>query len=229
MVRRFGLGLALVLAASGPVGAGQDALSAWQAGEIDAARAIWAEQAAAGDAAARFNLGILADDPQDTRRSADAPARDLSQAVAHYRASAQAGYAPAAYNLGVILLAGGAGIASDRGQAIAWLREAARAGDVLAQARLGDVLTDPNAPEGAEGAAEGAAWHLRAAEADHAPSQVALSMLYARGVGVARDLSEAAAWAERAETTQMMTGDVAYCTPESAALVAACRRRTPLP
>lgn len=221
--------VALIAVLATAPGADAGALAAWQAGDVAAAQALWRQAAADGDAAALFNLGILADDPQDVRRTGDAPGRDLTEAVGHYRAAAAAGFAPAAYNLGVILLTGGIGVGPDRAEGLAWLRRAAEAGDVLAQARLGRELTAEDALEGPAGAAEGAAWHLRAAQADHAPSQFALSMLYARGIGVARDLSEAALWAERAEATQMVTGDIAYCTPQSARLVAACRRRTPLP
>jgi hypothetical protein len=52
-------------------------------------------------------------------------------------------------------------------------------------------------------------------------------MLYARGHGVEMDLDAANLWFEKADQTQMMSGDIAYCTPESAALLERCRRITP--
>ena len=222
--RRGLAGLALVLGlASGVARADSapEAAAAWERGDLAAARAIWQGLAAAGEGAAIFNLGVLADTPPD------GAARDPVAALGQYRAAAAAGFMPAFYNIGVLLLEGDGEVAADRAAALEALREGARAGDILAQMRLGEVLSAPDAPEGAAGAAEGTEWFLRAAEAKYAPAQFAVSMAYALGRGVDVDLDLAALWAERAEVTQMMSGDIAYCTPESAALLARCRRQTP--
>ena len=211
----------------------EQAWRAWTAGDSAAARQAWQGAAAAGSAVAQFNLGVLADMPplpgSGDASAEGALARDPAAALRAYRQAAAQGHRGAFYTLGVMLLEGDIGVAPDRAEGLSWLRRAAEAGDVMAQMRLGEALSAADAPEGAAGAAEGAGWYLRAAETDHAPAQFAVSMLYARGHGFARDLGAAAYWAERAELTQMVTGDIGYCTPESARLLAACRRRTPLP
>jgi len=218
-------GLALVLG----IGAGlaqaegaPDAGAAWERLDFSAARTIWQGLAAAGDGAAHFNLGILADTPPD------GTARDPEAALGHYRAAAAAGFAPAFYNIGDLLLGGDGPVAADRAAALEALRAGAKAGDILAQMRLGEVLSAADAPEGPAGAAEGGEWYLRTAEENYAPAQFAASMAYALGRGVDVDLDLASLWAERAEVTQMMSGDIAYCTPASAPLVPRCRRQTPL-
>lgn len=223
LVVALGLGglAAPAMADTAPKDAPEAAL-AWERGDIGAARTIWQTLAANGDGAALFNLGVLADVPPD-----GAP-RDPQAALDLYLKAAAAGFTPAFYNLGVMLLAGDGPVAADRARALEWLRAGATAGDILAQMRLGEVLSAADAPEGPAGATEGAAWFLRAAEANFAPAQFAASMLYALGRGVEPDLDLAAHWAERAEVTQMMSGDIAYCVPASAPLVERCRRRTPL-
>lgn len=200
----------------------RDAADAWVRGDIAAAQALWQDLATTGNPRAQFNLGIIADSaPQGVTR-------DAALAYRHYVDAAEGGFAPAYYNLGVMLLAGDDGVPANRAEAIDWLRAAANTGDILAMVRLGEDLTADASADGALGADEGAAWYLRAAEADFAPAQSAVSMLYARGRGLPRDLGAAASWAERAELTTMVTGDVGYCIPSSAPLLAKCRRITPL-
>jgi TPR repeat protein len=62
--------------------------------------------------------------------------QDYATAVTWYRHAAEAGYADAQYNLGVMYRKG-QGVPKDYAEAIKWYRRAAEAGDADAQAVLG--------------------------------------------------------------------------------------------
>jgi TPR repeat protein len=93
---------------------------AYRDGDFDAARRYWGAQAAAGDPAALFMLGYLAESGLGAPWSARA-------ASAWYRAAAEGGHAEAAWRLGRLYEAG-LGVAPDDAEARRWYRLAADGG-----------------------------------------------------------------------------------------------------
>ena len=87
------------------------------------------QRAAAGDATAQFEFGILYYYGQGI-------AQDYGQARAWWEKAAAQGHAKAQFNLG-LLYAKGQGVAQDYGQARVWWEKAAAQGDAKAQYALG--------------------------------------------------------------------------------------------
>ncbi len=133
--RRFALVAAMVAAMAGSPGdvrAGSDfadAASAYAAGDYGHAASLWRGLAEAGDPAAQFNMGLMAE------AGFGMPA-DAVVAAAWYRRAAAQGLAAAQYNLAV-LLTGGRGIAEDLGEALYWLSVASRLDDHETSGRAG--------------------------------------------------------------------------------------------
>jgi TPR repeat protein len=97
-VRRIAAGLffAFLAAAASPLrGDDRDARRAFDAGRFDEARHLWLPLAAAGDAEAALNLGLL----YDLGRGVP---HDSSIAYRWYRQAAEAGLAQAAFNVAVL-------------------------------------------------------------------------------------------------------------------------------
>ncbi|MCC1480204.1 tetratricopeptide repeat protein [Roseibaca sp. Y0-43] len=159
-----------------------DGLAALEAGDAQAARAIWQPLAERGDVLAQYNLGVL-----NLREGGDAlgwftlaaeagylpaqtaaagllaDAQDWDEAARWYAAAAGQGDAASAHSLGLLHDRGLLGEAA-RPQAERWYRAAAEAGHVPAQFALGALLTERGAPEAAT-------WFQRAAEAGHLEAQ----------------------------------------------------------
>ncbi len=102
------------------VAAAPDPFEAYRHGEFTEARRVWNEQAAAGDPAAQFMLGYLAEAGLGAPWSA-------RTAAAWYQAAADRGHAEAMWRLGRLYEAG-LGVAPDETQARRWYRAAAQAG-----------------------------------------------------------------------------------------------------
>jgi TPR repeat protein len=175
----------IIVLACGPAQAqlrAADGLAALEAGDADAARAIWAPLAERGDLLAQYNLGVLnLRDGGDALRwftlAAEAgylpaqiaaagllaDAQDWDGAARWYAAAAEQGDAPAAHSLGVLHDRGLLGDAA-RPQAERWFRQAAEGGHVPAKFALGALLAERDAPDAA-------AWFERAAEAGHVEAQ----------------------------------------------------------
>jgi hypothetical protein len=104
-------------------------IHAYRDGDFAAARRYWGAQAGAGDPAAQFMLGYLAEAGLGAPWSARA-------AAAWYRAAADGGHAEAAWRLGRLYEAG-LGVAPDDGEARRWFRAAADLGHGEAAFALG--------------------------------------------------------------------------------------------
>ncbi|MBC6440119.1 MAG: SEL1-like repeat protein [Rhodospirillales bacterium] len=117
--------------------------------------------------------------------------RDTEQALAWYRAAADAGLAEAENNL-ALMYERGEGVPKDLATAVSWYRRAADKGLAVAQNNLGIMLqygrgvaVDPVA----------AAMRYRAAAMGGDPfGQINLANACANGLGVAQDFAEAYAW-----------------------------------
>ena len=146
-----------------------EGVAAYSRGDFVAAAEIWREDAAAGDAAAQRNLGLLYLNGQGVpknevaavewfRRSSDqgfprasanlaemylrgiGVPRDPERAVAFYQRAAEGGLAEAQHNL-AILIDAGFGVARDPELARRWFQRAAAAGHVPAQEWLRDTAS----------------------------------------------------------------------------------------
>ena len=87
--------------------------------------------------------------------------QDHVEAAKWYRKSAEAGYAPAQCNLGVMYVKGN-GVKQDRVEAAKWFRKSAEAGNTLAQCNLGIVYANGKGVE--QDLAEALKWVQLAAE-----------------------------------------------------------------
>ena len=141
------------------------------------------DAAAAGDARAQHNLGLLYAtgnaSPENRRR---AP-------IWLHRAAAQ-GLPEAAYHLGVIYERGEL-VAKDRQKAVRFYRRAAEANHARAQHNLAVALGTGNGS--AADVVQAASWLRAAAAAGIPESQYGLGLLYEQGLGVARDPAAAVA------------------------------------
>lgn len=172
----LGLALALAQPAAAQLRAA-DGLAALDAGDADAARAIWAALAARGDVLAQHNLAVL-------MLTGQGGAQDMDGALIWFEAAALQGHLPAQQVL--------AGLALERGDtdvARRWYLAAAEAGDAGAQFALAKLLERAGDPEGA------LRWYQAAAEQGLVGAQFSLAAALAeRGAHAqAADWFEAAA------------------------------------
>ncbi|MFK7792396.1 MAG: peptidoglycan-binding protein [Devosiaceae bacterium] len=141
--------------------------------------------AAGGDAAAEFEVATRFMEGRFVPQ-------DLETAAHWYGRAASQGIVPAAYRLGSFYEQG-RGVDRDRDGAIAWYERAALGGNPRAMHNLAVM-----AAEGANGAspdfARAAGWFIPASNRGLADSQFNLAVLFARGMGVERDLMESYKW-----------------------------------
>jgi TPR repeat protein len=149
----------------------------------DAQAAIWWRRAAAGNVAvAQYNLAVMHENALGRLEKSDA------LAVALYRAAADAGDAPAIFNLGCCFN-DGSGVPQDKAMAVRLWLQAADKGHAKAEAALALAYTL------GEGVAQDYAAALRfarrAADQGDAGGMTNLGVLYVNGWGVPQDLREA--------------------------------------
>jgi TPR repeat protein len=100
-----------------------------------------------------------------------------------------------------VLERGGQAFAACRVEGEIRLREAAGAGFVYAQLRLGDYLFDnpriPPGPEKEGARAESTKWYLLAADQGNADAMLHAANAYAQGIGVKQDPARARQWVAR--------------------------------
>ena len=117
------------------------------------------------------------------------------EAVAAYKAKADAGDAEAQCNLGWCY-AYGEGVETNKVEAVKWYRKAAEQGDAFAQCMLG------RCHEKGEGVkkdmVEAVKWYRKAAEQGDADAQRVLCWCYTTGEGVKKDMTEAVKWYRKA-------------------------------
>ncbi|MGH6813390.1 MAG: tetratricopeptide repeat protein [Methylocella sp.] len=127
-----GLLVAVLAAVASPLRADdRDARRAFDAGRFDEARSLWLPLAAAGDAEAALNLGLL----YDLGRGVP---QDSSMAYRWYRQAAEAGLVQAAFNVAV-MLDSGTGTPRNGAQAALWYARAAANGYHRAQYALAQL------------------------------------------------------------------------------------------
>ena len=136
--------------------------------------------AAADDAKVTFAAGMAA-----------ARAGDFDAARAAWAPLADAGHAPAQYNLG-LMYEQGAGVGQDIAVALDLYRAAAEQDHGLAQYRVGQALQRGNGVVADPAAA--VAWFARSAEFGVPGASYELGYAHHEGEGVAPDLSEALLW-----------------------------------
>jgi hypothetical protein len=170
-VRRTAAGLlvAVLAAVASPLRANDrdDARRAFDAGRFDEARHLWLALAAADDAEAALNLGLL----YDLGRGVP---QDSSMAYRWYRQAAEAGLAQAVFNVAV-MLDSGAGVPRDGAEAALWYARAAASGYHRAQYALAELYAAgdgvPRNPATAE------AWYRAAARGGLGAASARLSAL----------------------------------------------------
>ena len=149
------LSIALVVAATVPASADWDEVQrAFEDGDAAALVAALEPLAAAGDADAQYNLGILHDTGQGVPQ-------DYREAARWYGMAGDQNHASALYNLGLLHFEG-KGVARDEVKAIELYRRAARHGDADALSSIGYMFLHGIGVE--EDQLEGMAFFLLAAE-----------------------------------------------------------------
>jgi hypothetical protein len=114
--------------------------------------------------------------------------RNYTQAARLYRLAAEAGYAPAQYDL-AYLYAHGLGVEHDMKQAANWYRKAAEQGDAEAENNFGVLYATGNGVPHDD--AEAVRWYALSAAQNDPEGTNNLGMMYLQGRGVARDPVEA--------------------------------------
>ena len=150
-----GLGLA------GPV---NDGLEAYKRGDHAAAAALWRPPAEKGDASAEFYLGLL-------YRNGQGVPRNDAEATAWLRKSADQGYPPAQYFVGVLT--------TQPGEAFPWYKKAAEQDYAAAQYRVGEIY-DFGVLAPRDRAESLRLWRM-AAERGYGPAISRMGMLYVTG------------------------------------------------
>ncbi len=116
--------------------------------------------------------------------------KDQPAAARWFERAASLGLAPAQYRLGS-MYEKGVGVTRDPGVAKRWYLKAAQAGNARAAHNLAVMSADPG---GEPNYPEAAKWFRRAAELGVRDSQYNLAILYARGLGVEKNLGQSWLW-----------------------------------
>jgi TPR repeat protein len=164
-------------------------MDAYDAGDYDRARLIWAPLAEGGDPVAQYSLGKLYE------RGGGVVEKDLRQAAEWYRKAATQGVAAAQNNLG-LMYAQGRGVPRDPARAAELWQAAARQTHPIAQFNLG--LAFFRGEGVAEDKTEAERWFRRAAEGGLAEAQYALGQVKRFGLTGPVEEKEALAWYLRA-------------------------------
>ena len=117
--------------------------------------------------------------------------KDQPAAARWFERAASLGLAPAQYRLGS-MYEKGVGVTRDPAAAKRWYLKAAEAGNARAAHNLAAMDTDPG--ESGPNYLEAAKWFRKAGELGVRDSQYNLAILYARGLGVEKDLGQSWLW-----------------------------------
>lgn len=118
----------------------------------------------------------------------DGVVKDYAAAAQFYRKAAEAGYAPAQYNL-AHLYENGLGVERDPSQAAAWYRKAADQGDPEAQNNLGTLYASGQGVPRDD--AEAVRWYRLAAEQSDPEGTTNLGTMYLQGRAVKQNFTQA--------------------------------------
>lgn len=177
--------MSLLLPVAASAASLEEAKTAVDAGKFAQAAAIYRELAAAGDAKAQYNLGLM-------YARGDGVAENPQEAVKWYRLSAEQGFAEAQYALGVIYFSRDAGVPMDYDEAIKWYRQAAEQGHVRSQLNLGIVyLRGDVVPQDIP---QALTWFSLAAAQGDSDAQFNLGNMYLEGEGVPASMVNGYMW-----------------------------------
>lgn len=143
---------------------------------------LYTQAAAAGHAAASFNLGMLT----ELGRGAT---QDPKAAFRHYLRAAEAGFAPAQFNVGN-MYASGVGVAQDYFEAVLWFRQAAESGIPDAQYNLALAYETGRGLSKDEVLAQ--RWYRAASDQGYMRARYNLALMLEEGRGSAVDEATAA-------------------------------------
>ena len=146
------------------------------------------EAAAAGDAAAQFEVATRYTDGQGV-------GQDLVKAAYWYRLAAAQGLAPAQYRLGSMYEKGN-GVPRDIDMARSWYQRAAEQGNRNAMHNLAVLYAD--GAGGEPDYEQAALWFRQSADFGLTDSQYNLAILHTRGLGVEQSLEDAYRWFAKA-------------------------------
>jgi uncharacterized protein len=184
----FGVLLAIMLGGAAvptaSAAAYDDAITAYERGDYDAALKLLLPEANAGNANAQYAVGVV-------YANGNGVAKDPVEAVKWYRKAAEQGLASAQYNLADCYLSG-TGVAKDPPIAAKWFRLAADQGDPWAQYNLGRMYGDGTGVP--QDWAEAVKWHRKSAEQSDEFAMNSLGARYQAGTGVVKDLVTAQMW-----------------------------------
>lgn len=139
-----------------------------------------------GDSEAQYEMG------------ARSVSTNMAQAVEWIRKAALQGHAEAQFEMSMVYQNGYGGVEADTAEAMKWLALASENGNAKAQLSYAAALMN-NSDE-----TRGVEMMQKSAEADYPPAQYCLGQIYENGIGVDRDMVNAARWYRRAA----LNGDI---------------------
>lgn len=157
-----------------------DAIAAYNKGDLAKAVQLFRQSAEAGDPQAEHNLGFL-------YHAGKGVARNDAQAMIWYRKAADQGFAPSQFNVGV-MYEEGQSVAADAAQAIGWYTKAAEQNYLPAEQKLADLYI------ARRDFAAALVWVRKAAERGDAGEQFNLGSFYFNGWAVPKDDAQAKLW-----------------------------------
>lgn len=122
---------------------------------------------------------------------------DDEEAAKWYTKSAQQGYAPAQFTLGLMYMFG-VGVPKDRKQAAKWCTKSAQQGHASAQRHLGSMYRDGVGV--LQDHKQAIKWFTKSAQQDNRASQYILGDMYLNGKGVLQNYKKAYVWSSIAAT-----------------------------
>ena len=158
--------------------------------DVEGALALWEKSAAQGYPPALHRLGMCA------MGSVPGVEKDVSVAVDYFIIAAEKGFPESMMQL-YALYRFGNGVAKDDEKAVKWLKAAVDADFAPAYVAMGSLLLQ-NADASPEQKQEGIGLIQKAAEDGDSMGQLLFGAMCENGVGVEKDLSEAAGWYRRA-------------------------------
>jgi TPR repeat protein len=219
------------------------AVSAYRAGDVGTAEAMFRSMAASdADAeawlgAVLLDRGLARDGLRHIQRAADAGSsegahrlalvyaqglagtpRNEARALDLFQKAAAAGHTRAQINLGILYMRG-LGVPRDLVNARAWLEKAAASGDPQALYTLGRAM-DESSEQIAPDPVRAADLYRRAAEKGHVLAGLRYGLALSEGVGIKRDIPQAQKWLVQARDNgvpeaALALGDMAARTPAS--------------
>lgn len=163
----------------------QDAVAAYERGDLARAATAFGRLSAQGVAAADYNLAVM-----HLRR--ELPRASDAQGVSLMTRAADAGFVTAMVAMAELHELGRAGLAVDLQRSVLWLRRAAEAGSVDARV---DLATAYYLGRGAaRDPALAARWYRLAAQGGDVGAMYLFASMLETGDGVERDLAEARYW-----------------------------------